>query len=167
MDYSLNKVTPNPLLRRRNSIATTKLSLPSKLLQAVAITTSSTPSFPTVDLELIKPPLSYTSLKDILPSTASVLSPTSNAVPVSASCEISIRNRLVKQAAWSYLQPLSTSPDSVGPHFLRRLWVRFSCDYVKNPFTAFLRFFDRRILQAITRVFDRLIRLVRVRSHCL
>lgn len=53
----------------------------------------------------------YTSLKDILPQTPiqlSGISPTHN----SSWHEIPIRNPLVKHAAWAYLQPMSTLPDS-------------------------------------------------------
>ncbi|GAB4856299.1 hypothetical protein Ancab_014227 [Ancistrocladus abbreviatus] len=86
-----------------------------------------------VEFELIslKPP-SYISLKDILPFSPSLLSPTANAVistttTTSASSttsslssyEISIRNRLVKQAAWAYLQPMSFSPSASGRRFWR------------------------------------------------
>ncbi|RDX64193.1 hypothetical protein CR513_57283, partial [Mucuna pruriens] len=103
----------SPPLRRRNSITATsaiKLSLPG------------TPPQRTTSLELVslKYPLSasYTSLRDVLPSpNAAINSPTA-----SAGQEISIRNRLVKQAAWAYLQPMSASPGgSSTPHFLRRL----------------------------------------------
>lgn len=168
-------------LTRRNSIATSvivpgKLTLPPKLPHhssasfpastagygggdsSSSSTTSSSQSFPAVDFELISiKPLSYTSLKDLLPSPA-VQSPTSSA-PAAATAgggsgyEISIRNRLVKQAAWAYLQPMSTSPDSssAGRHLLHRIWARIS---------GFLRFFSR----ALTRAFDRVLRAVRIGS---
>ncbi|THG12097.1 uncharacterized protein LOC114277283 [Camellia sinensis] len=164
---------PNPLLRRRNSIATSAvvpstLTLPTKPLHAasfptVAAASSSTSSTtssansssqPFFELISIKP-LSYTSLKDLLPSSA-VNSPTSSA-PAQSGYEISIRNRLVKQAAWAYLQPMSTSPGSGGRHFLCRFRSKISSYLLNNPFTSFLRFLSR----SISRAFDHLLRFIR------
>lgn len=168
-------------LSRRNSIATSiivpsKLTLPPNPRHASAIfptstiyggggstsssTTSSLQSFPPVDFELLSiKPLSYTSLKDLLPPSSypAVQSPTtSSSAPGGGSgYEISIRNRLVKQAAWAYLQPMSTSPDSssssAGRQFLHRLWARIS---------GLLRFFSR----SLTRAFDWVLRAVRIWS---
>ncbi|CAK9180785.1 unnamed protein product [Ilex paraguariensis] len=164
MDDMNTPTTPNPPLRRRKSIATsvmvaTKHSLPTKTQHhtfsfpsstttTAATLSSSSPtlsfqSFPNVDFDLpsIKP-ISYTSLKDLLPSMA-VQSPTAQP---QAQSNISIRNRLVKQAAWAYLQPMSVSPDSAGDSFLHRLWVRFSGgDFLKNPCSALFSFIDRHI----------------------
>lgn len=164
--YTTTATTTRPnahqtTLSRRNSIATSiivpsKLTLPPDPRHASAIfptstvygggstsssTTSSLQSFPPVDFELLSiNPLSYTSLKDLLPPSSypAVQSPTtSSSAPGGGSgYEISIRNRLVKQAAWAYLQPMSTSPDSssssAGHQFLHRLRARIS---------GFLRFF--------------------------
>ncbi|KAK2965769.1 hypothetical protein RJ640_014112 [Escallonia rubra] len=168
--------TPKTTLRRRNSISTSvvipaKLTLPIKphdhtsSFHATGTTgtttssssssssTSSFQSFPSADFELISiRPTSYTSLKDLLPSAAAVQSPTAPATSQSG-CEITIRNRLVKQAAWAYLQPMSTSPDSAGQGFLHRLWVRISG-------AGFFRFVDR----VVTRAFDWMLRVIRVRT---
>lgn len=87
--------------------------------------------------------LSYTSLKDLIPSSA-VNSPGPTHIP--------IRNRLVKRAAWAYLHPSSASPSSPsGPTFLRRL----------------SSFIFRRLLPAATRFFNRLLRSITsyVRNH--
>ncbi|THG21090.1 hypothetical protein TEA_003173 [Camellia sinensis var. sinensis] len=176
MDLTTAK-RPNPLLRRRNSIATSALvpstlTLPTKPLHAASFPTvaaaaasaastssssssnsSSQPFQSIMDFELIFiKPLSYTSLKDLLPSSA-VNSPTSSA-PAQSGYEISIRNRLVKQAAWAYLQPMSTSPGSGGRHFLCRLRSKISSHLLNNPFTFFLRFLSR----SISRAFDHLLR---------
>ncbi|GAB4833274.1 hypothetical protein Ancab_031521 [Ancistrocladus abbreviatus] len=117
-----------------------------------------------VDFELIplKSP-SYISLRDILPSSPSVLSPTATAfvattTTTSASstysssggisflsgCEISIRNRLVKQAAWAYLQPMSSSPSASGGRF----WRCFSGESLK-PFLESVKLW---IVDTVTRV---------------
>lgn len=185
--YTTTATTTRPnahqtTLSRRNSIATSiivpsKLTLPPDPRHASAIfptstvygggstsssTTSSLQSFPPVDFELLSiNPLSYTSLKDLLPPSSypAVQSPTtSSSAPGGGSgYEISIRNRLVKQAAWAYLQPMSTSPDSssssssAGHQFLHRLWARIS---------GLLRFFSR----SLTRAFDWVLRGVRIWS---
>ncbi|WCJ34216.1 hypothetical protein M5689_015535 [Euphorbia peplus] len=138
-----------PPLRRRNSIATavpipTMLSLPANGNSNGAV------PFPPPDFELasLKSSLAYISLKDMLPSSA-VSSPTS-AVNGSA-CEISIRNRLVKQAAWAYLQPMSSSPESSSQNFLHRVWIRVSA---RNPIGACFRFVSVYLIPCITGVFD-------------
>ncbi|GAB2272134.1 hypothetical protein Dimus_006954 [Dionaea muscipula] len=113
-----------------------------------------------VDFELVSlKSTAYVSLKDIIPSSHSILSPSAAAVsplPTAASTlassggtsvsgyEISIRNRLVKQAAWAYLQPMSTSPSSSG----RRHWSLFSGDAFKNLVLSF----GRWIVDAARRV---------------
>lgn len=115
MDTTTDDTTTTPVttLRRRNSIIT-----PS--------TTSTATS--SSDFELISlKQASYTSLRDILPSgPTTVLSPKVPSFVVHSGYEISIRNRLVKQAAWAYLQPMSSSPDSGGQNVFHRLWARFS-----------------------------------------
>ncbi|KAG7028140.1 hypothetical protein SDJN02_09320, partial [Cucurbita argyrosperma subsp. argyrosperma] len=105
---------PPPNLRRRNSIAV-PVVVPSKLnLFAFAATKSSggSAASPPLAFELFpikssSHSLTYTSLRDILPSPTSMSSPTA-ASAANSGFEISIRNRLVKQAAWAYLQPMSS-----------------------------------------------------------
>lgn len=150
-DAEVAVATPSPL-RRRNSIATSVV-IPTRFAAATLKPTHSSslpngtksPPVP-LDFELIslKSSQAYTSLKDLLPFAA-VNSPTSASASAS---EISIRNRLVKQAAWAYLQPtISPSPGSSGSRFLlRRLWLRFSscfCSVKLSLFPAIARFFDR------------------------
>ncbi|KAG4916509.1 hypothetical protein JHK87_054066 [Glycine soja] len=134
----------SPPLRRHNSIAAPsvpKLSLPA------------TPPQRTTSFELVslKSPFSasYTSLRDVLPSPyAAVNSPTASAY---SGQEISIRNRLVKQAAWAYLQPMSASPGGAStPHFLRRLSA--TC----------LGFFYHHFIPVVSRVFSRMLHALRV-----
>ncbi|KAG7028138.1 hypothetical protein SDJN02_09318, partial [Cucurbita argyrosperma subsp. argyrosperma] len=125
---------PPPNLRRRNSIAV-----------------------PVVLSARLNPPphsLTYTSLRDILPSPTSMSSPTA-ASAANSGFEISIRNRLVKQAAWAYLQPMSSSPGSSGPHLLRRIWLRFS---------ACLGFLNLHIISSVTKALDRIFRVVGFRE---
>jgi len=172
-----NSIPPSPLslsltmnqepsqtatLRRRNSIAMslvipTKLSLhPSSILPPSHLNgTALSP----LDISLLslKSSSSYTSLKDLLPS-ATVNSPTSSNSTTTSPYEISIRNRLVKHAAWAYLQPMSPSADSSG-HFLRRVWLRFS---TKNPITACFRFLSGHVIPSITSAFDRILHAIRV-----
>ncbi|KAI4300582.1 hypothetical protein L6164_033941 [Bauhinia variegata] len=148
------KPPPSSSLRRRNSIAT-----------SVVMPTGNKESQATLeDFELVslKSSLfSYTSLKDMLPSnSAAINSPRSSSVMVSSGYEISIRNRLVKQAAWAYLQPMSSSPDSsTGPDFLRRLLQRlsFSASNNNNPLSACFAFITHHLIPAITRIFDRML----------
>ncbi|XP_022144679.1 uncharacterized protein LOC111014307 [Momordica charantia] len=150
---------PSSNPRRRNSI-TVPVVVPSKLnLFAAAAGTKSTHSPPLpLAFELVPlksssyPSLVYTSLRDILPSATAINSPTA-ASAANSGYEISIRNRLVKQAAWAYLQPMSSSPGSSGPHLLRRLWLRFS---------ACLSFLNLRIISNITHAFDRIFHVVGV-----
>ncbi|KAK9985925.1 hypothetical protein SO802_030876 [Lithocarpus litseifolius] len=160
---------PSSTRRRRNSIATSVV-VPTKLsFTAAATTTKPLQSFntfpthqngtvsapPPLDYDELlslkcSPPQTYTSLKDILPvsaSNAAVSSPTAaSAAAVSSGYEISIRNRLVKQAAWAYLQPMSSSPGSSGPHFLHRLWL------------SFLSFFKRHVVPAFTHLLHQVLR---------
>lgn len=164
------KQDPQPLnLRRRNSI-TMPVIVPSQLNFLAATVAgdkssggaAASPPLPLAfELVPIKPisspsssssssSLAYTSLRDILPSAAALSSPTV-ASAANSGYEISIRNRLVKQAAWAYLQPMSSSPGSSGPHLLRRIWVRFS---------ACLGFLNLRIISSITRAFDRIFHFV-------
>ncbi|XVE61414.1 hypothetical protein DITRI_Ditri06bG0037900 [Diplodiscus trichospermus] len=159
--------SPLPTRRRRNSISTpvkgpAKLTvLTPKPLQTATSLPNGSAASPPLDLDLISLKTSfasYTSLKDILPSSAiAVNSPTAAGSATNSGYEISIRNRLVKQAAWAYLQPMSASPDSSGPHFFRRLWLRFSS---QNPFSSCLRFFHQKVLPCLTRVVDRILRFI-------
>ncbi|CAH2064306.1 unnamed protein product [Thlaspi arvense] len=106
----------------------------------------------TLDLELVSvnkssddPLPCYTSLKDILPSTTTTIDSPSVSV---VGPTISIRNRLVKQAACAYLQPSTPTPSS-NPSFL----CRVSSSFIRL-FTAFfdslLRLFPspRKIFRA-------------------
>ncbi|XP_077239678.1 uncharacterized protein LOC143880568 [Tasmannia lanceolata] len=130
------------ILQRRNSIssgAPTMLDLPSKpQSSSFAIGDK---AIPTVDFELfsLRPP-AYTSLKDVLQlSPAGIQSPVAGGG--NKNCyEISIRNRLVKQAAWAYLQPMAASPNSARRSFFWRMWVRLSGDHFKNPVNTCLGF---------------------------
>ncbi|KAF1866658.1 hypothetical protein Lal_00018042 [Lupinus albus] len=127
-------------LRRYSSLTTPKRTQPLSF---------SSQSLHNLNLDTLNPPLSssYTSLRDILPSTAAINSPTTAA---SSSCyEIPIRNHLVKQAAWAYLQPMSASvTSSPAPHFLRRL---------RHRFTAFFSFINHHIIPNISHVFHRIL----------
>ncbi|TXG58165.1 hypothetical protein EZV62_015994 [Acer yangbiense] len=154
-------------LRRRNSISTS-VPLPSKLtLPPKPLHTSSLPnSLPSSSFELIsfKSSLTnnYTSLKDILPfssngAAASVNSPTAGPA-VNYCYEISIRNHLVKQAAWAYLQPMSASPGSSGHHYFRRIWMRFSS--AQNSISSCLRYINSLIISGLSRAIDRIRRAI-------
>ncbi|XP_038904448.1 uncharacterized protein LOC120090813 [Benincasa hispida] len=145
-------------LRRRNSI-TLPVAVPSKL-NLLAPTKAASPPLP-LAFELVpikssssasSPSLAYTSLRDILPSATAISSPTA-ASAANSGYEITIRNRLVKQAAWAYLQPMSSSPGSSGPHLFRRIWLRFS---------ACLSFLNLPIISRIANAFDRIFRVVGV-----
>ncbi|KAG7017485.1 hypothetical protein SDJN02_19350, partial [Cucurbita argyrosperma subsp. argyrosperma] len=155
---------PLPNLRRRNSI-TVPVVVPSKLSLLAATNSSrgvaSSPQLP-LAFELVpiksssssssSPSLAYTSLRDILPSATAIYSPTA-ASAANSGYEISIRNRLVKQAAWAYLQPMASSPSSSGPHLLHRIWLRFS---------AWLSFVNLPIISSVTNAFNRIFRIVGV-----
>lgn len=161
--------SPLSTLRRRNSVSSTLYQFPAKLTILTPNplhTANSLPkggaASPPLDLDLtyLKTSFaaSYTSLKDILPSPAvAVNSPTAAGSATNSGYEISIRNRLVKQAAWAYLQPMSASPDSSGPHFSRCLRLRFSS---QNPFSSCLQFFHLKLLPALTRLLHRILRSI-------
>ncbi|KAL9685833.1 hypothetical protein QQ045_023287 [Rhodiola kirilowii] len=101
-------------------------------------------SFPSVDLELISlNSQSYTSLKDILPTTSLVNSPTPTGPSSATGYEIPIRNHLVKQAAWAYLQPMVASPTSSS-----------------RPFS---QLFDCGLIPVLTRAFHQLLIHLRIR----
>lgn len=132
------------VLTRRNSIAASvvppKLTLPSSHHSS---------SFP-LDLHIFSAP-SYTSLKDILPCSVPNSPSPSAAAASSSGYQIAIRNRLVKQAAWAYLQPMSTSPGPDSTSFFRRTCFPFS-DFLSNNY----------VVRAVTRSFHWLLRVVRV-----
>ncbi|RXH76375.1 hypothetical protein DVH24_019263 [Malus domestica] len=163
--YPAGPLLPSSKLGRRNSISTSvvvpaKLSLLSdtttptsatKHLQRLHSSTFpngdvSPPAPPQLDLEFLshKSSESYTSLKDLLPSSAAN-SPTA-ASANNSGYEISIRNRLVKQAAWAYLQPMSSTSGPSGPNFLRRLCQKLS---------PCLSFFTNRIVPLLSRALRR------------
>ncbi|KAL0374808.1 UNVERIFIED_CONTAM: hypothetical protein Sradi_3396500 [Sesamum radiatum] len=138
-----------PLLRRCNSISTSVVLLPTKLTVA-----NRYPSSTSDDLQLLSmKPIShsYSSLKDILPSVA-VNSPQPKAAQ--PALDIHIRNRLVQQAAWAYLQPMSTSLDSTGGNFFHRVWTRVA---------SVIDFVVRNVVRAL----DRTLRVIRIRSSSL
>eukprot|EP00262_Sarcandra_glabra_P020724 TRINITY_DN8404_c0_g1_i1.p1 TRINITY_DN8404_c0_g1~~TRINITY_DN8404_c0_g1_i1.p1 ORF type:complete len:170 (+),score=0.66 TRINITY_DN8404_c0_g1_i1:134-643(+) len=147
-------------LRRRNSNPSpvpTKLDLPAKPQSSSFPTANGdNRSFLTVDFELVNlKPMSYTSLKDLMPSSpAAIQSPT--AAGAGNWNEISIRNRLVKQAAWAYLQPMAVSPESSNQHFFHRIRNRFSSEF-RNPVNACLGFINFRVIPTIARAFNRLL----------
>ncbi|KAK9723590.1 hypothetical protein RND81_05G010400 [Saponaria officinalis] len=139
----------NPRLRHQNSY---KLSNSSP----------SPPTLPDMDFHAKFPATeSYTSLKDIIPSSpSSMLSPTLPTSTTTAGCagmtsptfgsgyEISIRNRLVKQAAWAYLQPtVPSSPSSSS---------RCVC-FSGECFGPIIDVFRRISCEAVTRVYDWLV----------
>lgn len=158
--------------RRRNSIskpAPLPINLPlhhhppSSTSSTASSSSSSSSSSSVVDFDLISiKPVSYTSLKDLLPPTAvSSPKPNSPSHSQSASGEISIKNRLVKQAAWAYLQPMSTAPDSTGRNFLHRIWIKLLAN---NQVAALRSFFDLHIFRRLNHAFDWLLRAVRIRG---
>lgn len=160
-------------LRRRNSIATSipaSITLPftpsiTKSLHSSCFPDQNgavAPSPPPLDFELVslKSSLVYTSLKDLIPSSPGgfVNSPTA-ASAANSGYEISIRNRLVKQAAWAYLQPMSSSPGSSGTHFVHRLWLKLSC---QDPISACLGFINQHVIPTLSRAFNGILRAFRV-----
>ncbi|KAF3661790.1 putative HVA22-like protein i-like [Capsicum annuum] len=147
-----------------SAILPRKRSLPDQLSASTITTTTTTTSSSSTsasssltnsiadDYELFSiKPVSYTSLRDILPPS-SINSPGS---------EISIRNRLVKQAAWAYLQPMATSPDSSSRSLFGCMFFRFP---VNNPVAGVIELFDRCILAPLTRAVDWLLRAIWIRS---
>nr|GEZ13965.1 hypothetical protein [Tanacetum cinerariifolium] len=113
-------IPPVTIIQRRN-ISNTLASSFSFDFQPVSIISSS-----------------YTSLRDILPSpNNAVQSPKTPCYVANSRCEILIRNKLVKEAAWAYLQPMSTSPEDDGSSVLHRLWTQISGAFVRVASAAF------------------------------
>ncbi|KAK9286628.1 hypothetical protein L1049_015028 [Liquidambar formosana] len=107
------------------------------------------------DIEMISiHSLTYTSLKDLLParsparspSMATITSPTHN----SSWHEIPIKNPLVKHAAWAYLQPMSTPPESDDRNFFLKL--KDKCCYGCG--IGCFAYFGEVLLQGIKQVFS-------------
>ncbi|KMT06666.1 hypothetical protein BVRB_7g158300 [Beta vulgaris subsp. vulgaris] len=167
-DHTHNNNTTTTPLKRRNSLPTTTINIPPRKHtngnhhhhhhhHRRRSPPPSTPSFPSIDFELKSQSSDiYTSLKDILPwSPSSILSPTPavaiagiSASSAGSGYEISIRNRLVKQAAWAYLQPtLSSSPSSSSRGFC------FSGDF----FRPIIANFRRVLSETAARVYDWLV----------
>ncbi|XP_010491181.1 PREDICTED: uncharacterized protein LOC104768820 [Camelina sativa] len=146
--------SPATPLRRTKSISTMTTLNTQEIPFDIA---STPPSSFDYDLITTKPSsfVAYTSLRDIIssssPSNSSLALPMihGSCSPVISSVgDISIRNRLVKQAALSYLQPttaLTSSDDSPGSQFFRRVWLQISAG-----------------LQFLKRVFDWLFQSIRV-----
>ncbi|KAK6946473.1 hypothetical protein RJ641_014017 [Dillenia turbinata] len=87
----------------KETCKTQDLELTAKFLMANGIDSMS-------DIEMVAlQTLSYTSLKDLLPASPPVGTPSP---PNGSWHEIPIKNPLVKHAAWAYLQPMSTSRES-------------------------------------------------------
>lgn len=143
--------SPATPLRRTKSISTMTTLIPPEIPFDMA---STPPSSFDYDLISVKPSsfVAYTSLRDIIqsPGNSSLTLPTINgscSPVISTVGDISIRNRLVKQAALSYLQPtaLTSSEDSPGSQFFRRVWLHISAG-----------------IQFLRRMFDWIIQSIRV-----
>ncbi|KAI4348908.1 hypothetical protein L6164_009572 [Bauhinia variegata] len=159
LTLNLGSTTPpsSLSLRRRNSIAASMV-VPTTVRPSPLSLADFEP------LSLKSSLSSYTSLKDMLPSNSiAINSPRSPTAMVSSGYEIPIRNRLVKQAAWAYRQPMSSSDScSTCPDFIRRLWQRLSSSSNNsNPLSACLAFVTQHLVLGITRVFDRMLRVIR------
>ncbi|XP_057721334.1 uncharacterized protein LOC130935555 [Arachis stenosperma] len=130
-------------LRRHNSMVApppSKLSVPHRTSSLDSPNTNQT--FELVSFNANSTSSSfYTSLRDVLPSSSSAV----NSPTAASSSSISIRNRLVKHAAWAYLQPMSSSPSSSysasSTHFLSRF---SAC--LGSLFRRIAKIFDRILL---------------------
>ncbi|MFS8008807.1 hypothetical protein Hanom_Chr14g01277211 [Helianthus anomalus] len=137
-----NSIEIPPSLTLHNKSSTPSSSYTTLTSSSTLSSSSSSASASSADYELVSmKPASYTSLRDILPNTV-VQSPKLPSFAVNSGYEISIRNRLVKQAAWAYLQPMSSSPGGGGSTVFHRVWNRFSDVFVRivtRMFDCFLR----------------------------
>lgn len=151
--------SPTSSLRRRLSLAGAG-GPPAKLLSLPSA--ANTAADLAVDVELVSlgnAPLAYTSLKDIIPALPSLtpMSPAAAAGPATAATghsrgDIPIRNRLVKQAAWAYLQPMAASSQSTAGSVFHRLCSRIAGD-LRDHFAAGIHFFRLRVVPAISQAF--------------
>ncbi|XP_057438890.1 uncharacterized protein LOC130730795 [Lotus japonicus] len=156
-DSTATPITPT--LHRRNSIAAVTPSKFSREATPPPLRTTS------LDLASLKSPFTssaYTSLRDMLPSPyAAVNSPTA-ASAASSGYEISIRNHLVKQAAWAYLQPMSSaspaSSSSSVPRFLRRL-CHPPCS--AKPLVTCFSFLYNHLVSGVASIFHRILHTLR------
>ncbi|CAI9276386.1 unnamed protein product [Lactuca saligna] len=136
---------PIPILRRRNSSGTPTVdtkpyhSSSSSSIATTTTATTSSSSSSSVGFELIAiKPTCYTSFRDILPLPAAhVQSPKASCSTVHSGYEMSIKNHVVRHAAWAYLQPMSTSPESDGTTVLHRPWIQFSGAIIRLITAAF------------------------------
>nr|GMD35547.1 uncharacterized protein LOC109181112 [Ipomoea batatas] len=103
-------------------------------------------------MAMVPPPIhpsAYTSLRDLLP--AAIVNSPRPMTPAAHwelyyGSEISIRNRLVKMAAWAYLKPTSTLMVTADQSFLRR--------FLRNSVVAaIVHSVDRLILLPLSRAF--------------
>ncbi|KAI3822701.1 hypothetical protein L1987_10297 [Smallanthus sonchifolius] len=126
---NVTTTSPIPIILRRSTITAT----------TTTTATSSPSAHSSVDFELVSiKPTRYTSLRDILQSLATVvLSPKTPLSAANSGYEILIRDRLVKHAAWAYLQPMSTSHQPNGSTTFRRMWTQFSGTLLRLIATAF------------------------------
>jgi len=141
-----------------STTATAAITSPLRRHNSISAITPTKPPIRTssLDLELLllkspSPFTSYTSLRDMLPSPHAVNSPTASSATMNSGYEISIRNRLVKQAARSYLQPMSSSVgNSSAPNFLRRFWYRLSsANHLTDCFSSMVSGFTRIFYQIL------------------
>ncbi|KAF5737419.1 putative COPII coat assembly protein SEC16 [Tripterygium wilfordii] len=151
---------PTPSNLRRRSLSVTSGVIPNTLTLHTTSLPNGTSTAAPLDYELVSlnSSSSYTSLKDLLPSNSAAINSPNATAAASSLYEISIRNRLVKHAAWAYLQPMSSSPDASAPHFLRRLWLRFSSP--RNLVSDFFNFINCQVIPGIARAFDCIFRLI-------
>ncbi|KAF8406661.1 hypothetical protein HHK36_008751 [Tetracentron sinense] len=130
-------------LLRRNAICSpsANLDLPLKRNSSSFLIANGIHSqLPTSNLEMVSVrSLSYTSLRDLLPSSsAGISSPT---FPRNQSWEeIPIKNPLVKHAAWAYLQPMLTSPETDDRGCFPWLNVKCSGECVTNTVNGCFEF---------------------------
>ncbi|GAB4853121.1 hypothetical protein Ancab_017305 [Ancistrocladus abbreviatus] len=105
---------------------------PNGLTSTASTSSGNSTFYPTTsDVELVVlRPVTYTSLKDITPSSPpsqqGVLTPpASGGTRKNSWDDVAIKNPLVKQAAIAYLQPMSTPPVMGDRNWLQRLKDKF------------------------------------------